>query len=288
MSSYYGLLFPEYWDGPSGRLIQKLGKKDATILGAYLTSNRRANMLGLYRLPIEDIVNYTPLTRANVAQAFSILELPEVQFAQYDAATEFTWVREMARIRVGLRNRTDALKPDDKRVEFVNKLYQQLDDNPFLGAFFGRYQKTLHLKRQRTCEHHPKIEPIGRGSQGPGKPVTERTGAAIRDQATGAGIRDQGSEQGRAAPLARRETRTNPEAETIRVKVLVRLVHDALDEHPDWAEPGLLAELTEETKVRAAAAHIAYDGIGVTDAIDQALAQRLHAERAPLAVASRR
>ena len=55
MSSYYGVVFPEFWTGPTGRQLREHGGKDAQLLGLYLISNRHTNMLGLYRLRIDDI-----------------------------------------------------------------------------------------------------------------------------------------------------------------------------------------------------------------------------------------
>jgi hypothetical protein len=259
MSSYYGLLFPEYWDGPSGKLIQKLGGVNATLLGAYLMANRRANMIGLYRLPLDEI--RLPMKESRLVAAFSVLSDPTIRFAEYDLGTEFVWVREMARIRMGLRNRSDVLNPSDNRVDGINKLYQQVDDNPFLGAFFERYRKTLHLKKQRTCEHYPHISPLERGLEGASKPVN-RSDNRDQDQSTG-------TDQGRSA-LTRRETRTAPGANGNTTSVLRKLVQDIQREHPDWQD----SDVRDEAKTRAARAHIPYTGHQIAEAMDLASALR--------------
>lgn len=260
MSSYYGILLPEYFDGRTGKEIARIGRANALLLGCYLTANRRANMIGLYRLPLDEIK--LPLSRAQLLRAFEVLD--HTEFAHYDDATEFVWVREMARIRVGLRTRDASLNADDNRVDGVNRLYQQVDDNPFLGAFYERYRKTLHLKKQRTSEHHPYISPLERGYEGPSKPV-QRSGSDNRDQ-------DQRSEtdQGRARARARAETRTAPNAETIRTQALIRLAHTIADEHPEWGE----GEIRSEARQRAEKSHIAYNYDVIADAVGVAMAQR--------------
>lgn len=264
MSSYYGILFPEFFDGRTGKLLAKHGGVHALLLGAYLTANRYTNMIGLYRLPLDEIK--LPMSRSRVRQALDVLD--RAGFAHYDQASEFVWVRELARIRVGLPTRAAVLNPGDNRVQFINKLYQSVDDNPFLGAFYDRYAKTLHLNRQRTCEHYPNLSPLERGFQAPPKPVTESgsvPGIRNRDQDQGSG-----SDQGRAASRkARRDTRTCPNTKTLRVDVLTRLVHAILDEQ--HVDP---LDLPEVVKTRAAKAHIAYDSESIGKAIDSAVAQR--------------
>lgn len=241
MSSYYGVLYPEYWDGETGRAIQRAGGAAATLLGAFLMSNRRANMIGLYRLPVEEI--RLPLTRPRIMSAFAVLE--EQFYAQYDQASEFVWVREMARIRVGLKNKSAKLTTDDNRVAHINRLYADLPDNPFLSSFYERYAKVLHIKRQRTSEHHPNISPLERGFAGPSKPdnrteqVQSSTSSALR-------------------------------AEEIRLAVLTKLAHSVLDEQ-SFASIG---EFTEEVKSRAARAQIAYDSSSVRKACESAEVQR--------------
>jgi uncharacterized protein YdaU (DUF1376 family) len=73
----------------------------------------------------------------------------------------------------------------------------------------------------------------------------------------------------------RRARRPVDAVEPPKIPVLIRLVHSVLDECPKLATPGQLGELAAETKQRAADAHLAYDALGIAEAIDQALAQRV-------------
>lgn len=176
-SSYYGVLFAEFWDGETGQALQARGGKDACVVGTFVLSNRLANMIGLYRLRIAEIVAHTPLRKADVVRALHVLA--EVGFADYDFESEIIWVREMARFRVGIRDRSGSLDARDKRVDAANRLYAQAQPNPFLPAFYDRYAKSLHIKQKREFTRAR----AGRGLGGPCKPGTESgSGSGIRDQ----------------------------------------------------------------------------------------------------------
>lgn len=190
MSSYYGIVFPEYWTGRTGRAIQKKGGKDAALLGLYLTTNRLANMIGLYRLTPDIIVHETPLKLGAIEKAFEVLAAEE--FAEYDAASEHVWVREMARFRLNLRDDRPSLDKDDKRVVGVQRLYHGIDDNPFLQPFYEKYHRVLHLKKLRTSTRYPHPSPLGRGLVGSMKP------------GTGSGTRYQEQESGKSTAASRR------------------------------------------------------------------------------------
>lgn len=144
--SYYGIVFPEFWTGPTGRELRKRGGKEAQLLALYLATNRHANMLGLYHLLIEDVRHETGLSIRAIEKGYQVVAATE--FAIFDAASAFVWVRQMSRFRLGLKN-GDALDANDKRVIAINRLYHALDLNPFLGAFHDLNRKILCLKKRR-------------------------------------------------------------------------------------------------------------------------------------------
>ncbi len=74
---------------------------------------------------------------------------------------------------------------------------------------------------------------------------------------------------------ARRPVENRKAVENPKLPVLIRLVHAVLDDRPELATLGQLAELAAETKQRAAHARLAYDALSMATAIDQALAQRI-------------
>jgi hypothetical protein len=146
VSPYYGVIFPEFWTGHTGRELRICGGKDAQLLALYLTTNRYTNLLGLYRLLVDDIVHETPIAPAAVAKALGVIR--DADFAVFDAKSSFVWVKEMARFRLSLKP-GEVLNKEDHRVRAVNKVYQALPPNPFLGRFFDKYQKTLRLEARR-------------------------------------------------------------------------------------------------------------------------------------------
>src|SRR5919106_5421172 len=155
MRESYGTLFDRFWDGPTGREIQARGK-DAAIVATYLAANKHANMIGLYELPIVTIAHYLPVLHKSgggrvraIRQALDALRA--VEYAYFDFATSFVWVREMARIRMQLEP-GQALAADDNRVPAINKLYASLKPNPFLGPFFSRYVTDLRLSVRRSWD----------------------------------------------------------------------------------------------------------------------------------------
>lgn len=166
--SQYGILLDGFWDGNTGRDIARVGGAAAQLVAVYLLQNPDANMIGLYfmRLPVMRERIHT-LTQRSIDRAFGVLA--QVEFAEYDLATEHVWVHEMAKYRLTLHK--TALKPTDNRAVHARSLYGRLKPNPFLVPFFKRYRADLHLDKPRRFEGAPNI--LRRGLQGASKPLTE-------------------------------------------------------------------------------------------------------------------
>jgi hypothetical protein len=146
MGSYYGVIFPEFWTGHTGRELRSSGGKDAQLMALYLATNRFTNMLGLYHLLVDDIKHETGLGYLAISRALTVVR--DAAYATYDARTSFVWVKQMARFRLALKP-GDALAPKDHRVLAVNRVYQALPANPFLGDFFDMNAKLLRLTKRR-------------------------------------------------------------------------------------------------------------------------------------------
>lgn len=251
MSSYYGVIFPEFWTGTTGRQLRAHGK-DAQLLGLYLATNRHANMIGLYRLLTTDIKHETGLGPKAIARAFGATR--DTEYAIFDAGMSYVWVRQMARIRLALKP-GDALNPDDNRGKAVNRIYQALDPNPFLGEFFDVNRKLLGLKKRRESvglvvdlvpDHQ--MSPLPSPLEAPCKPVTE------------SGIRNRDQDQERAA------AKTPPDS----LRVITKIAHEAIADSGDSS----LADLSDAVKSLCAMRDIPYDSRTVAKAVDSALAQR--------------
>lgn len=199
MSSHYGIVFPEFWSGETGRAIRTDCGKDGQLVALYLMSAPSATMIGLFSLPLRDLQHHTGVGQKGLARAFGVLAA--LGFADYDGRSEHVWVREMAKFRLGLQKKSP-LDPDDKRVAGIQRLYDKLTENPFLEPFFDRYAKELRLRGKRRSGRPvvPLLDVapskgLGRGFEGASKPVNrDQYVPEIRDQSTG--IRDQGSGTG--------------------------------------------------------------------------------------------
>ena len=261
MASYYGVLWPEFWTGRTGRDIRKAGGANAQVLALYLCSNRHANMLGLYKVSLEDIAHETGLKPKAILAAFAVLE---AEFARYDAASEYVWVLSMARFRLSLKP-GETLQAGDRKVIAIGKLYHGIDDNAFLGAFFDAYADTLRIAKRRTQ---------GSGMQTPtsealkGYQMGHRMGHESRPDASNqeSGTRDQGSGISEQQQERTRLTPLTPAADNVRV--ITRLVRDLQQQHPDAG----FADLKDLAKDACARHRIAYDAEVVGKAVDSALA----------------
>jgi hypothetical protein len=189
VSSYYGIVFPEFWTGPTGKAIRSEGK-DAQIIALYLMTCRYATMIGVYRLLVDDIRAETGIAEKGLVRGFEALA--RVGFADYDATTQHVWVREMAKFRLNLQ-RKSPLDADDNRVKGAQNLYDRLSENPFLAAFFDRYAKEVRLKRRRD---------IGGVTATPLRVAPSKALQGPRSQITESGNRDQVQEEqtGACAP----------------------------------------------------------------------------------------
>lgn len=164
----HAIVLPQFWTGSTGKAITAAGK-DTRILATYLLTCDHSNMIGLYRLPLLYATEETGLKRREILSALDRLRL--LDFALYDLSSEFIWVREMARIQLGLLV-GETLKDGDKRAKGVAALYKHLPVNPFLGPFHDRYAAILRLPLRRDQEAEKKAlgspfygasEPLARG-----------------------------------------------------------------------------------------------------------------------------
>lgn len=157
---YYGVLLASFFDGPTGQALQASKSKDAMILATFLIANRFANMIGLYEISLSKIGHTLTIVSSQTTIRRALKILGDLRFAFYDPATEFVWVREMARVRMNLTG--VPIHQDDKRRLGAVKLYANLPINPYLGPFYDRYVTELKLPKRR--EGLPL--PLSSGSEG--------------------------------------------------------------------------------------------------------------------------
>lgn len=111
-------------------------------------------MLGLYYQPVLYLAHETGLGMEGASKG--LLACIEEGFCAYDEASEFVFVFEMAKWQIA-----EVLKPSDKRCAGIQKDYESLPGNPFLGAFYDRYAKAFNLRTRRGDKQG--------ASQGPSK-----------------------------------------------------------------------------------------------------------------------
>jgi hypothetical protein len=190
-SSYYGVIVPRFWNGTTGRVLRERGGRAAQLLGVYLISNDYTNMLGLYQLKLRDIEDDVGLSRSEITAAFHTMRQDSVEFAYYDYGTSYVWVREMVRFRLGLKE-MEPLKRDDKKALGAQRLYSGLPVNPWLGPFYDRFHRTLHLRGRRAgpaVDLGPEAngteegasKGLARGFEGASKPVDQKRSDQILD-----------------------------------------------------------------------------------------------------------
>ena len=149
----YAKVMPTFWTGETGKAIRRRGP-EGVICALYLMSSPASNMLGLYYQPILYMAHETGLGVERASEGLRVCI--EEGLCSYDEGSEFVWVHEMATFQIG-----KGLKASDNRCVGVQRDYDSLPDNPFLGAFFDRYKADFHLTRRR-------------GSEGPSRPLSSQ------------------------------------------------------------------------------------------------------------------
>jgi len=136
----YSKVSPRRWTGDTGRALR--GQLEAQVVVDYLLTCQHANMLGVYYLPIAYLSVDTGMTIEGAWKG--LRRAIEVGFCSYDEAAEVVWVHNMARDQIG-----DFLKSKDLRVSGVQREYDSLPNNAFLGRFFDLYGKAFLMERRR-------------------------------------------------------------------------------------------------------------------------------------------
>lgn len=148
----YAKVAPTFWTGDTGRELARRGFQ-GVIVGAYLMTSPHANMIGLYYQPLLYMAHETGLGLEGAS--LGLITCIDVGFCAFDSATEMVWVKEMASWQIAKQ-----LKEVDLRCKGIQKEYDSLQANPFLGDFFARYSKNFHMTSARENKGLPK--PLGK------------------------------------------------------------------------------------------------------------------------------
>lgn len=154
----YSKVSPQFWIGKTGKELRAAGV-EAQIVSFYLMTCSHANMIGLYYIPKMFISHETGLTMQGALKGLT--RSIEALFCSYDDQTEMVFVHEMASYQIG-----ESLEKSDKRCKGIQKIYDESPDNPFLSAFYDKYEKQFHLTKKREIST-TNIRPL----QAPSKPL---------------------------------------------------------------------------------------------------------------------
>ena len=139
--SDYATVNPNFWTGETGRKLRESGP-EAQLVALYLLSNSHRNPLGLYYLPKMLISHETALSKEGASKGLQRGIL--AGFCAWEGVSEVIWVFKMAFYQIG-----PDLKINDKRVKWVNDLYNSLPNNAFLYDFWEEYGSKYHIEKPR-------------------------------------------------------------------------------------------------------------------------------------------
>lgn len=176
----YSKVSPQFWIGKTGKALRKQGL-EAQLVAMYLLTSPHSTMLGLYPLPVVYIGHETGLGIEGASKGLQ--GCIEAGFCMYDEDAEVVWVIEMAHYQIA-----DKLSANDKQCKGVQKAYDEIIDNPFLGKFFEKYSGPFNMQRNRMAVDKTPIE-------GPSKPL----GSQEQEQEQ---AQEQDQEQAQAARAA--------------------------------------------------------------------------------------
>ncbi len=139
----YSKVEPKMWHGKTMKALRK--SPEGLVVALYLITSPSSNMLGLYAQPILYMAYETGLGEEGTRKGLQ--RCIEAGFCSYDEESEFVFVHEMACYQIA-----SELKATDLRCKGIQKDYEALPDNPFLGAFYERYAGVFHLTKARGIE----------------------------------------------------------------------------------------------------------------------------------------
>jgi hypothetical protein len=152
----YAKVLPKMWHGKTTKDLRRRGS-EALLVGLYLMTSPSSNMLGLYNQPLLYMAHETGLGIEGATKGLQ--QCIEAGFCSYDEDSEFVFVFEMAKYQV-----SEELKGSDLRCKGIQKEYDGLPSNPFLGDFYDQYVNAFHMTARRNS---------GGDNEGAMKPLTK-------------------------------------------------------------------------------------------------------------------
>lgn len=160
-----------FWSGRNGKRLRALGR-DHQALALYLLTCPSTSWLGIYYLPMPTLCHELGITEDRAVDVLA--DLADLDFAHYDAETEFVWVPNMARFQIG-----EKLKAEDKQVKGIRRELEALGDHPFAAVFIERYALLFHISDLRRPSQGP-----SKGWAQPRRPLRSTATATETEAAT--------------------------------------------------------------------------------------------------------
>lgn len=134
----YRRLYQDFLTGNTGRQLRKFNPGVREVAYSLLICPG-SNSWGLFYKPLGHLAHDMGRTEKQVQEAMKVLS--GLDFAHYDPASEWIWIKQMAAIQ----HSPLPLKAGDNRIRSVRAWYAKAGRNPFLGPFFDLYDETLRL-----------------------------------------------------------------------------------------------------------------------------------------------
>lgn len=198
----YAKVEPKMWHGATMKALRRC--PEGVIVAMYLMTSPQSNMLGLFCQPVLYMAHETGLGIEGATKGLT--HCIECGFCSFDSESEFVWVHEMARYQIA-----NELKANDLRCKGIQKEYDSLPDNPFLGSFFDRYEGSFHLTHRRGLEG---------ASQGASKPLRSQEQEQEQEK-------EQDSPSLRSGESAAKPRTSRPKREDITLKAYLESCKEA-------------------------------------------------------------
>lgn len=163
----FGKLEPTFWTRGSGRRLR--GHVEAQLVACYLFSAPGSNMIGIFHLPIYQLIGETGLPEEGARKG--LRRVCDESIAIYDERSELVFVLGLVTRGVG-----ETLKAKDKRVKALEKELDQVGKHWFAKRFLELYRASLHLRPRPELEglESPCEDPSEGPPQPPSKPEKEK------------------------------------------------------------------------------------------------------------------
>jgi len=159
----FGKLEPTFWTRGSGRRLR--GHIEAQLVACYLFSAPGSNLIGIFHLPLYQLVGETGLSEEGARKG--LRRVCDESIATYDEPSELVFITGLVTRSVG-----DSMVLKDKRVKAIEKELDQVGKHWFAKRFLELYQKAYHLKHRPDLEGLPR--PTEAPSEAPSKPEKEK------------------------------------------------------------------------------------------------------------------